>query len=282
MEMRPELPGLAIAVGLMCACASVVVTASEPKPADRLAAMKKEAKEAEEELSKQSAKLGESNEDRAKEERLYKAYAYRLAKLSEAAVDIAKADPKSNVAFDAVEWVLTETPWFDQPVGKAALELARDHHAASPKIGKVVLAVGRFAPPGEEANGKAVADLMSAVGRSNKDRAVRGRVAMVAAWRAKEKADAADAKKQKDADELASAAEKAFEAVAREFGECELPGRGEKQTVADACKVELFELRNLRVGKTAPDIEGEDTDGVKFKLSDYRGKVVLLDFWADW
>ena len=54
------------------------------------------------------------------------------------------------------------------------------------------------------------------------------------------------------------------------------------QTIAAAAKVELFELRNLRVGKTAPDIEGEDLDGKKFKLSDYKGKVVVLDFWGDW
>lgn len=33
------------------------------------------------------------------------------------------------------------------------------------------------------------------------------------------------------------------------------------------------------IGHLAPDIEGTDIDGVPFKLSDYRGKVVLLDFW---
>lgn len=38
----------------------------------------------------------------------------------------------------------------------------------------------------------------------------------------------------------------------------------------------------LGVGKMAPDIEGTDLDGVAFKLSDYRGKVVMLDFWGDW
>ncbi len=36
---------------------------------------------------------------------------------------------------------------------------------------------------------------------------------------------------------------------------------------------------DLAVGKPAPEIEGEDIDGKTFKLSDYRGKVVLLDFW---
>ncbi len=35
-------------------------------------------------------------------------------------------------------------------------------------------------------------------------------------------------------------------------------------------------------GNKAPDIEGEDADGRPFKLSDYRGKVVLLDFWGNW
>ena len=38
----------------------------------------------------------------------------------------------------------------------------------------------------------------------------------------------------------------------------------------------------LEVGNLAPEIEGEDVDGKKFKLTDYRGKVVLLDFWATW
>ncbi len=38
----------------------------------------------------------------------------------------------------------------------------------------------------------------------------------------------------------------------------------------------------LAIGQRAPEIEGEDIDGVTFKLSDYRGKVVVLDFWGDW
>lgn len=47
-------------------------------------------------------------------------------------------------------------------------------------------------------------------------------------------------------------------------------------------KKQLFRLENLSVGKMAPDIEGEDLNGKKFKLSEYRGKVIVLDFWADW
>lgn len=40
--------------------------------------------------------------------------------------------------------------------------------------------------------------------------------------------------------------------------------------------------KNLSVGKIAPEIVGLDLDDVEFKLSDYRGKVVLIDFWGDW
>jgi hypothetical protein len=50
-------------------------------------------------------------------------------------------------------------------------------------------------------------------------------------------------------------------------------------TVGDKANSELDDVLHLTVGKFAPDIEGEDQDGKKFKLSDYRGKVVLLDFW---
>jgi hypothetical protein len=31
--------------------------------------------------------------------------------------------------------------------------------------------------------------------------------------------------------------------------------------------------------RPAPEIQGTDANGFAFKLSDYRGKVVLLDFW---
>jgi hypothetical protein len=47
-------------------------------------------------------------------------------------------------------------------------------------------------------------------------------------------------------------------------------------------KGELREQRQLQIGMPAPDIVGKDLDGVAFKLSDYRGKVVLLSFWGDW
>ncbi len=41
-------------------------------------------------------------------------------------------------------------------------------------------------------------------------------------------------------------------------------------------------VEGLEIGDTAMEINGEDIDGKKFKLSDYRGKVVVLDFWGNW
>jgi peroxiredoxin len=44
----------------------------------------------------------------------------------------------------------------------------------------------------------------------------------------------------------------------------------------------LFEIENLNPGKTAPEIEGKDSTGASFKLSEYRGKIVVLIFWGSW
>jgi outer membrane protein assembly factor BamB len=71
--------------------------------------------------------------------------------------------------------------------------------------------------------------------------------------------------------------EAVFEQAAAKYGDVKLPGG---DTVAERAKAVLFEIRNLSIGKEAPDIEGEDQDGKRFKLRDYRGKVVLVDFWS--
>ena len=44
----------------------------------------------------------------------------------------------------------------------------------------------------------------------------------------------------------------------------------------------IFELDHLQIGMTAPDFEATDEKGVKYKLSDYRGKVTVIDFWGFW
>ena len=39
---------------------------------------------------------------------------------------------------------------------------------------------------------------------------------------------------------------------------------------------------NLEEGRLAYEFTGDDLNGNTIKLSDYRGKVVLLDFWSTW
>src|SRR5690606_24996709 len=40
--------------------------------------------------------------------------------------------------------------------------------------------------------------------------------------------------------------------------------------------------KTVAIGKKAPDFTSTDTSGVKVKLSDFKGKYVLLEFWANW
>jgi hypothetical protein len=44
----------------------------------------------------------------------------------------------------------------------------------------------------------------------------------------------------------------------------------------------LFELDHLQIGMAAPDFEAVDEGGTPWKLSEYRGKVVVVDFWGFW
>lgn len=41
-------------------------------------------------------------------------------------------------------------------------------------------------------------------------------------------------------------------------------------------------LPSIALGTEAPEIVAHDTLGVEVKLSEYRGKYVVLDFWATW
>lgn len=52
--------------------------------------------------------------------------------------------------------------------------------------------------------------------------------------------------------------------------------------LADQAGKMLFEMSNLSVGSPVPEISGQDIDGQTFKISDYRGKHVVLVFWGGW
>jgi hypothetical protein len=85
---------------------------------------------------------------------------------------------------------------------------------------------------------------------------------------------------RRDRSEALQEVEATFERAAKDFADVKLPWGG--LTVGQKAQSELYELRNLTVGKRAPDLEGIDQDGKPLKLSDYRGKVVLLYFWSEY
>jgi hypothetical protein len=88
---------------------------------------------------------------------------------------------------------------------------------------------------------------------------------------------------QLDVDKTQKQIEEIYERVLEDFPNVVVnAGSKRETTLGKQAGAALHEIRNLVVGKTTPEIEGVDLDNVSFKLSDYRGKVVLLDFWGNW
>ncbi|MFN0059839.1 MAG: TlpA family protein disulfide reductase [Planctomycetota bacterium] len=54
------------------------------------------------------------------------------------------------------------------------------------------------------------------------------------------------------------------------------------RSLESAAESELFELKYLGIGKTAPEIFGLDLNGRDLRLSEFRGKIVVVDFWGSW
>jgi hypothetical protein len=110
-------------------------------------------------------------------------------------------------------------------------------------------------------------------------REVQGTACLALARTLKNRSDAKPEAEATEAANLRKQSEKFFDLATLKYADVKMPFRG---TVGDQAKRELFELQHLGIGMEAPDIEGEDAEGTHFKLSDYRGKVVLLDFWGNW
>ena len=70
-----------------------------------------------------------------------------------------------------------------------------------------------------------------------------------------------------------------FVDLQKRFADQFTPGKQSYATLAAGC---LFELDHLQVGMTAPDFETVDEAGETWRLSDYRGQVVVIDFWGFW
>ena len=91
--------------------------------------------------------------------------------------------------------------------------------------------------------------------------------------------DYIEALRQRDRAQAMKEAEALYDQAVEKYGDVKLPYN---ETAGEVASTDLFEIRHLAVGKVALDLEGEDQEGQPFKLSDYRGKVVLLYFWSEY
>jgi thiol-disulfide isomerase/thioredoxin len=85
-----------------------------------------------------------------------------------------------------------------------------------------------------------------------------------------------------DVDQITQESEKLLEQVARDFADVPVEGHRNARTLGELAKGHLHEIRDLAVGKPAPDLTSSDLDGKPVRLVDLKGRVVVLDVWATW
>jgi hypothetical protein len=103
---------------------------------------------------------------------------------------------------------------------------------------------------------------------------IKGQIMIAAGNSLRDQYEKASLAKAKDADDFYQKARTYFEEGVKKYA-------GDK-ALSTQFQDALYLLETRSIGRVAPEIEGEDLDGKGFKLSDYRGKVVVLDFWGHW
>jgi outer membrane protein OmpA-like peptidoglycan-associated protein len=193
-------------------------------------------------------------------------FAFAGAQAKELLALVQKA-PKDPMALQVLSFIVNSTR--DEAVRGQAIEVISQHHLASDQIANVLQMVAETPSPAAE-------KLLRLAAEKAEKNNVRG---LAVYGLAKQLQARAESSKSKDeAAKFSAEAERLYGEAAEKYAD--VPTfRGK---IGEAAKGDLYVLKNLSVGKAAPEIEAEDLEGKKFKLSDYRGKVVLLDFWGNW
>jgi hypothetical protein len=212
-------------------------------------------------------------------------------------LELAEKNPKDPVAVDALIWVATNhmrgTGGKDSPLARALALLARDH-IASDKLGQVCQSLAYAfdkssetflrtlleKSPHKDVQGQACLVLGQLLkGRVHSLEELKNRPELKGAYEGMLGKDSLAELQKQDPAKVSKEAEALFERAADKYADVKIPSRG---TVGDKARSELYEIHFLATGKEVPEVEGQDQDGKKLKLSDYRGKVVLLDFWSQY
>jgi hypothetical protein len=188
-------------------------------------------------------------------------------------IELAGKHPGTPQALAALTWAATE-PEFACPEQDRAIEILTRDFASDSGIAGLCKTIVYSPSPRAGA-------FLTAVWQKNPniDVRVQGGYFLARYWHEQVKGDAA---RQAARAHFNQKAEKLFADLAAQNGSVKLTALKPPVTVAEAVEKDLFEIRHLGLGKAAPEITGQDADGKPFKLSDYRGEVVLLDFWGQW
>ncbi len=175
----------------------------------------------------------------------------RTAKLLRVMID---TDPTDEVGLNALLFHISELRDANTP--PELYQLVLKHHVASEKIDPLVRV--RSAP----------VDFLRSVIAKTPHATIR----LWATYHLAENLYADD--KPKDAEPL-------LENLIQDKAAKEIGGY-QSGTIVDSAKRLLFEIQRLNVGQEVPEITGPDLDGKVMKLSETRGKVTLVVFWALW
>lgn len=199
-------------------------------------------------------------------------------------MELARKYPGDPSTIDCLVWVLVH-PWHGPRAEKnyaEALETLTRDFIAHEKLGVAcgilglpfnsTFSAGGFHPGAER--------LLRAAADRSPHRKVRGIACFNLAYYFREESKhRPGGMSASAAASIAGESTRYFEKVIDQFSDIEVAN---KRTLGDLASAALFEARDLAVGRSAPEIEGEDLDGKPMKLSDFRGKVVVLNFWATW
>jgi len=288
--------GLLLALVLAPVLAARAAPEDAPKSDSELTAAQREVQALDKEYNDAQLAFSKAYRDaktQEEKEKLFTETYPRPEKYVPRFMELAKKHANDPAAADALIWVVSNAGRGKE--GAEAIDILLKDHLSSPKLGDVCLALS-YAPSA------AAEKLLRAAAKDSPHHDVQGKARFCLAGLLKRKVESARALKDPanaeqipsykefygeeyvaalltlDADALEKEIEPIYEDVAEHFGDI----KHYRGTFADAAQSELFELRYLSIGKEAPDIEGSDIDEKAFKLSDYRGKVVVLDFWGDW
>jgi hypothetical protein len=234
-------------------------------PAQQYQALVKEYNDAEQAFEKQYRQAKTDEERHKLEEK-----APRGDTLAPKFLALAEKNPKDAVAVDALVWIVqnAEEKGKESPRGRALAILGRDH----PTDLKVVNLCDWMMYTNDPESG----DFLRAVLEKNSDKQSRGRACMALAMHLENRLNGRGGK---DLETGRKEVEETLERAIKDFGDVQAPRQGK---IGEQAKKQLNNFRLVSVGVEVPTAEGTDQDGKKFKLSEYPGKVVLLDFWGNW